>query len=658
MTVFARRLGLPTTAGNWTGRRRHARAAAPAALLTVTALVHRHAGRAADRAVARPPRPRRLPRDQHLQRRPRGARPSRCSPCWSPPTGRARRSSDPTAAPGLATLIALTLFALPPIITNAYVAVREVPGDVKESATGMGMTGWQRSSGSSCRWRCRWWSPGIRLALVQVWATATIAALVAGPGLGPGHHRRLLPHQLRQGHRRRRRGGGGRAGARAARRASCSAPSTRRRAGSPNRQRRRLSASRVMALMRPTPSAAGLIRTRAATRRGTQKVMHMQYDVPSPRSSPSAPSSSPPPAPATTSTATPTTTPAPPPPPTRAGLDLRPGLHRGRAHGRDVRAAARRTPATTPTSSWSTPATSTCRPSPTASTSCPSTSAASSTSSTPARTATNAEPFEAGDGQQLADDGAELLDDAGITLLDLSAATDTNAFFVTQDYSDVRGVTKLSDLEGESVTLAAAPDCEGRLDCEGGLSDHTASTSPRSCRSASPAPRPTSRSSTASPARRDQHDRRHAESQGLVVLEDDKGIQPAQNLSRRSTATSSRSTPDVADVLNALMAALTTEELTELNGRSPSTARSPRTSPRLPRGARACSRAPRPRAGAAPTRPGQVADVEPVVGTSSRHAPEAGPAPAVAVPPRSATYAISVAASSRRSCSTSEPHSR
>ena len=42
---------------------------------------------------------------------------------------------------------------------------------------------------------------------------------------------------------------------------------------------------------------------------------------------------------------------------------------------------------------------------------------------------------------------------------------------MTQEFSEAEGVTKLSDLEGMSVTLAAAPDCEGRLDCEGGLSD-------------------------------------------------------------------------------------------------------------------------------------------------------------------------------------------
>src|SRR5918993_1441889 len=52
-----------------------------------------------------------------------------------------------------------------------------------------------------------------------------------------------------------------------------------------------------------------------------------------------------------------------------------------------------------------------------------------------------------------------------------SAATDTNAFFVTKEYSESEGVTKLSDLKGTSVVLAAAPDCEGRLDCEGGLSE-------------------------------------------------------------------------------------------------------------------------------------------------------------------------------------------
>jgi len=90
----------------------------------------------------------------------------------------------PYGRAGLATLIALVLFALPPLITNAYVAVREVPADIREAADGMGMRGWQTFTRVELPLSMPLVMAGIRLALVQVWATATIAALVAGPGLG------------------------------------------------------------------------------------------------------------------------------------------------------------------------------------------------------------------------------------------------------------------------------------------------------------------------------------------------------------------------------------------------------------------------------------------------------------------------------------------
>ena len=93
-------------------------------------------------------------------------------------------SFGPYGRAGLATLVALMLFALPPIITNSYVAVREVPGDVKESARGMGMTGRQQFFRVELPLALPLVASGVRLALVQIWATATIAALVAGPGLG------------------------------------------------------------------------------------------------------------------------------------------------------------------------------------------------------------------------------------------------------------------------------------------------------------------------------------------------------------------------------------------------------------------------------------------------------------------------------------------
>jgi len=180
----------------------------------------------------------------------------------------------------------------------------------------------------------------------------------------------------------------------------------------------------------------------------------------------------------------------------------------------------------------------------------------------------NAAPFEAGDGAQLAEDGQALLDEAGITLLDQSAATDTNAFMVTKDYSEQNDVTKLSDLEGVSVTLAAAPDCEGRLDCEGGLVDQygidikevlpLGYASDQTYQSVISGESELGETSTTDGT---------LESQGLLVLEDDKQIQPAQNLVPAVSSAFLQEHPDLADILNPLMAALTTENLTELNSR-------------------------------------------------------------------------------------------
>ncbi|MDQ4052764.1 MAG: ABC transporter permease [Actinomycetota bacterium] len=90
----------------------------------------------------------------------------------------------PYGRAGLATLIALALFALPPLITQSYVAMREVPAEIRQAADGMGMSGWQKFWRVELPLATPLVMSGVRLALVQVWATATIAALVAGPGLG------------------------------------------------------------------------------------------------------------------------------------------------------------------------------------------------------------------------------------------------------------------------------------------------------------------------------------------------------------------------------------------------------------------------------------------------------------------------------------------
>ncbi len=90
----------------------------------------------------------------------------------------------PYGRAGLATLIALVLFALPPLITNAYVGITEVDRDIVEAARGMGMSDRKVFTAVELPLAVPVVMTGVRLALVQVWATATIAALVAGPGLG------------------------------------------------------------------------------------------------------------------------------------------------------------------------------------------------------------------------------------------------------------------------------------------------------------------------------------------------------------------------------------------------------------------------------------------------------------------------------------------
>jgi osmoprotectant transport system permease protein len=90
----------------------------------------------------------------------------------------------PYGRAGMATLISLVLFALPPLITNAYVGITEVDRDVVEASRGMGMSGARVFRAVELPLAMPVIMTGVRVALVQVWATATIAALVAGPGLG------------------------------------------------------------------------------------------------------------------------------------------------------------------------------------------------------------------------------------------------------------------------------------------------------------------------------------------------------------------------------------------------------------------------------------------------------------------------------------------
>ncbi|MEU8910249.1 ABC transporter permease [Streptomyces mirabilis] len=82
------------------------------------------------------------------------------------------------------TVVALVLFAVPPLLTNAYVGMREVDRSVVSSARGMGMTGRQMLFHVELPLSLPMVMNGVRIAAVQLVATATIAALAGGGGLG------------------------------------------------------------------------------------------------------------------------------------------------------------------------------------------------------------------------------------------------------------------------------------------------------------------------------------------------------------------------------------------------------------------------------------------------------------------------------------------
>jgi len=81
-------------------------------------------------------------------------------------------------------ILALTALAIPPMVTNSYVALREVDPDIKDAARGMGY----RQLAQLVRVELPLAVPlimaGVRTSAVQVVATAALAALIAGGGFG------------------------------------------------------------------------------------------------------------------------------------------------------------------------------------------------------------------------------------------------------------------------------------------------------------------------------------------------------------------------------------------------------------------------------------------------------------------------------------------
>ena len=82
------------------------------------------------------------------------------------------------------TLIALIALAIPPIVTNAYAALREVDRDLVDAGRGMGMGELQLLTRIELPVGAGLLLAGIRTAAVQVVATASLGAVISADCLG------------------------------------------------------------------------------------------------------------------------------------------------------------------------------------------------------------------------------------------------------------------------------------------------------------------------------------------------------------------------------------------------------------------------------------------------------------------------------------------
>jgi osmoprotectant transport system permease protein len=81
-------------------------------------------------------------------------------------------------------VISLAALAIPPMVTNSYVGLSEVDPDVKEAARGMGYRELTQLLRVELPLAVPLVMAGIRTSAVQVVATATLAAIIAGGGFG------------------------------------------------------------------------------------------------------------------------------------------------------------------------------------------------------------------------------------------------------------------------------------------------------------------------------------------------------------------------------------------------------------------------------------------------------------------------------------------
>jgi len=81
-------------------------------------------------------------------------------------------------------IVALAVFAVPPLLANAYTGLRQIDPETRDAAKGMGLSGGQLLRQVELPLAVPYLAAGLRTASVQVVATAALAAFVNGGGLG------------------------------------------------------------------------------------------------------------------------------------------------------------------------------------------------------------------------------------------------------------------------------------------------------------------------------------------------------------------------------------------------------------------------------------------------------------------------------------------
>lgn len=160
----------------------------------------------------------------------------------------------------------------------------------------------------------------------------------------------------------------------------------------------------------------------------------------------------------------------------------------------------------------------------------------------------------------------KLAEPLGITPLEPSKAVDQNAFAVNRELADQHNLKTLSDLAklDMPLKLAAGSDCKTRPFCQPGLEQTYGLTIEKVD--------PLGVDSIQTKQSVQQGDNDLAlvlttdatvEDYGLVVLEDDKNLQNADNLV--PVVNSDKLDPEIEETLNTLSATLTTEDLAQMN---------------------------------------------------------------------------------------------